>query len=111
MASGKVTNILVQKYYPLITLKGMHVNPVKLPGKVFYKMTFMTKKTLTHVYHVYHVVFKAVFDTTWRGAVWKMLRSIWVDPKIKSLNEAMHGNDECAVIINGQLTGWFRVEI
>ena len=34
-----------------------------------------------------------------------------VDPKITSLIEAMCDNVECAVIINGQLTEWFRVEI
>ena len=31
------------------------------------------------------VYFKAAFDTIWRGALWKMLRSVGVDPKIMSL--------------------------
>ena len=34
-----------------------------------------------------------------------------MDPKITSLIEAMHDNVECAVVINGQLTELFRVEI
>ena len=35
----------------------------------------------------------------------------WVDPTITSLIEAMYDNVEYAVIINDQLTEWFRVEI
>ena len=34
-----------------------------------------------------------------------------MDAKIASLIEAMHDNVECAVVINGQLKEWFRVEI
>ena len=40
-----------------------------------------------------------------------MLRSTGVDSMITSLTEAIYDNVECAVIINGQLTQWFRVEI
>ena len=36
------------------------------------------------------VDFKAAFDTIWRGALWKMLRSVGVDPKMISLIEAMY---------------------
>ena len=61
--------------------------------------------------HFNFVDFKAAFDTIWRGALWKVLRSIGVDPKIASLIGAMYDNVECAVDINGQLTQWFRVEI
>ena len=61
--------------------------------------------------HFNVVYFKASFDTIWRGALWKMLRSIGVDPKIISLIEAMYDIVECAVVINGQLTEWLRVEI
>ena len=39
-----------------------------------------------------------------------MLRSTGEDPKITSLIEAMYYSVECAVVINGQLTEWFRVE-
>ena len=58
--------------------------------------------------HVNVVDFKAAFDNIWRGALWKMLRSIWVDPKITSLIEAMYDMVESAVVINGQLAEWFR---
>ena len=47
--------------------------------------------------HLNFVDFKAAFDTIWRGALWKMLRSIGVNPKITSLIEAMCDSDECAV--------------
>ena len=50
-------------------------------------------------------------DIIWRGALWKMLRYIGVDPLITSLIEAMYDSVECTIAINGQLTGWFRVEI
>ena len=50
--------------------------------------------------HLNVVDFKAAFDTIWKGALWKMLRPIWVDPKITSLIEAMYNNVECAVVIN-----------
>ena len=65
----------------------------------------------TNPVHFNVVVFKAAFDIIWRGALWKMLRSIGVDPKITSLIEAMYENVKCAVVINGQLTEWFRAEI
>ena len=45
------------------------------------------------------------------GALWKMLRSTVEDPKITSLIEAVYENIECAVVIIGQLTERFRVEI
>ena len=61
--------------------------------------------------HFIFVDFKAAFDAIWRGALWKMLRSTGVDPKITSLIEAMCDNVECAVVINCQMTEWFGVEI
>ena len=61
--------------------------------------------------HINFVDFKAVYDIIWRGALWKTLRSIWMDPKITSLIEAMYDNVESVVVINGQLTEYFRVEI
>ena len=51
---------------------------------------------------------RRAFDTTW--ILWKMLRSIGVDPKIKSQIEAMYENVECAVVINGQMIVWLREE-
>ena len=61
--------------------------------------------------HLNFVDFKAAFDIIWRWALWKMLRYIGMDPKITSLIEAMYDNVGCAVVNNGQLTEWFRVEI
>ncbi len=55
--------------------------------------------------------FKAASDTIWWDALWKMLRSVGVYPKMTSLIEAMYENVEYAVTINGQLTDWFKVEI
>ena len=55
--------------------------------------------------------FEAAFDTIWREVLWKMLRSFGVDPKITSLIETMYDDAEYAIVINGQLTEWFRVEI
>ena len=43
--------------------------------------------------------------------MWKMLRSIGVDPKIRSLIETLYDNVECVVVINDQMAEWFRVEI
>ena len=51
---------------------------------------------------------EAAFDSTWSGALWKMLRSIAVDPKMTSLNEAIDDNVECPAVINGQLREWFK---
>ena len=38
-----------------------------------------------------------------------MLRTIGVDPKIVRLVESMYSETECAIIIDGQLTDWFKV--
>ena len=40
-----------------------------------------------------------------------MLRNARVDPKITLLIEDVHDNVTCAVVINGQLTKWFSMEI
>ena len=50
------------------------------------------------------VDFSAAFDTTWRGALWNMLRFIGVDPKITRLIEATYDNVNCEVVLNGQMT-------
>ena len=55
--------------------------------------------------------FKAAFDTVWRKALWKMLLSIGVDKKIVSIIEQLYSDTECAVVIDGQITEWFKVEI
>ena len=53
--------------------------------------------------------FKAAFDTIWREAFWKCLRSIGVDQVLVDLIENMYKQTECAVVINGKITDWFQV--
>ena len=69
------------------------------------------EKAKEHQVSLHFVDVKAAFYIIWRGALWKMLRSIGVDLKITPLIEIMYDNVECAVVISGQLTEWFRVEI
>ena len=52
---------------------------------------------------------KAAFDTIWREALWKCLRSIGVDQVLVDLIENMYKQTECAVVINGKTTDWFQV--
>ena len=46
------------------------------------------------------VEFNAAFDAIWKGALWKMLRSIGEDPNITSLIEAMCDTIECVILLN-----------
>lgn len=55
--------------------------------------------------------FKAAFDTVWRKALWKMLRSIGVDQNIVAIIEDMYDRTECAIQIDGKLTEWFSVNV
>ena len=55
--------------------------------------------------------FKLVFDTIWRNALWKMLRTIGVNTKIIDIIEYMYQKTECAVLINNSLTECFKVMI
>ena len=59
--------------------------------------------------HWNFVDFKAAFDTIWRVALWKCLRSIGVDQVLVDLIENMYKQTECAVVINGKITDWFQV--
>ena len=61
--------------------------------------------------HFNFVDFKAAFDTIWRKALWKMMLAIGIDPKIINIIEDMYNNTECAVVIEGQLTDWFTVQV
>ena len=61
--------------------------------------------------HFNFIDFKAAFDTIWRKALWKMMLSINVDPKIVRILENLYDNTECAVVIDGQLTAWFKVDV
>ena len=53
--------------------------------------------------------FKAAFDTVWREALWKCLLSIGVEKNLIYLIKYMYDQTECAVIVNGKVTGWFQV--
>ena len=61
--------------------------------------------------HFNFIDFKAAFDTIWRKALWKMMLEIGIDPKIVRILETLYDNTECAVVIDGQITSWFKVEI
>ena len=61
--------------------------------------------------HFNFVDFKDAFDTIWRKALWKMLKAIGVDPKIVNIIENLYSNTKCAVVIDGQITNWFAVNV
>ena len=61
--------------------------------------------------HFHFIDFKAAFDTIWRSALWKMLKSIGISIKIVNILEFMYKNTECTVMIDKNLTEWFRVEV
>ena len=53
--------------------------------------------------HFNFVDFKSAFDTIWRKALWKMLRSIGVENKIVNIIQQLYEETECAVVTNGQI--------
>ena len=59
--------------------------------------------------HWNFVDFKAAFDTIWREALWKCLRSIGVEKVMIDLIDSMHKQTECSVSVNGKITEWFKV--
>ena len=59
--------------------------------------------------HLNFIDFKSAFDTIWRIALWKMMKSIGIDPKIVRIIEKLYQDTECAVVIDGNLTKWFHV--
>ncbi|PIK47844.1 hypothetical protein BSL78_15289 [Apostichopus japonicus] len=61
--------------------------------------------------HWNFVDFKAAFDTIWREALWKCLRSIGVDPKLVDLIARMYEKTKCSVMVNGKITEWFEVQV
>ena len=61
--------------------------------------------------HWNFVDFKAAFDTIWREALWKCLRSINVDSKLVDLIEEMYAHTKCAVTVNGKISEWFKVGV
>ena len=61
--------------------------------------------------HWNFVDFKAAFDTIWREALWKCLRSIGVDKVLVDLIESMYKQTKCSVMVNGKITDWFEVVV
>ena len=61
--------------------------------------------------HFNIVDFKAVFDTVRRKALWKIMKNINIDPKIVRIIESLYNETECTMIIGGQQTDWFKLEI
>ena len=59
--------------------------------------------------HWNFVDFKAAFDTIWRDALWRCLRSIGTDKVLVDLIESMYKQTKCAVMVNGKVTEWFDV--
>ena len=55
--------------------------------------------------------FKSAFDTVWRKALWRMMIAIGVDTKIVNIIEALYKDTECAIVIDGHITEWFKVNI
>ena len=54
---------------------------------------------------------KSAFDTVWRKALWRMMIAIGVDTKIVNIIEALYKDTECAIVIDGHITEWFKVNI
>ena len=61
--------------------------------------------------HWNFVDFKAAFDTIWREALWKCLRSIGVDKALVDLIECIYKQSTCSVMVNGKISDWFDVLI
>ena len=61
--------------------------------------------------HYHFVDFKSAFDTIWRKALWKMMRSIGVCNKIVNIVEKMYEKTTCAVVVDKFLTDWFSVSV
>ena len=59
--------------------------------------------------HFNFIDVKAAFDTVWREALWRMLEVVGVGGKV--LNIIRHGDTECAVVVDGCTSEWFRVGI
>ena len=87
------------------------------PGRGTIDAIFVTRQILEKAkehnlnIHLNLIDFKAAFDTIWRKALWKMMRSIGVDPKIVSIIENLYKDTECAIVIDGNMTKWFRVNV
>ena len=60
--------------------------------------------------HYHFVDFKSTFNTIWRKALCKMMRSIAINKKIVSIVGKMYGKTTCAVV-DGLFTEWFSVSV
>ena len=61
--------------------------------------------------HFHFADFKSAFDTIWRKALWRMMRSIGFCNKIVSIIEKMYEKTTCTVAVDGLLTEWFSLGV
>ena len=61
--------------------------------------------------HFHFIDFKSAFDTVWRKALCKMMRAIGVSSRFVNILEKMYDKTNCAVVIEGHITGWFHVSV
>ena len=61
--------------------------------------------------HYHFVDLKSAFDTTWRKALWKIMRSIGMKKKMVHIVEKMHAKTTCDVVVDGLLTERFSVSV
>ena len=61
--------------------------------------------------HYHFVDLKSTFDTIWRKALWKIMRSIGMKKKIVYIVEKMHAKTACDVVVDGLLTERFSVSV
>ena len=61
--------------------------------------------------HYHFINFKSAFDTIWRKALGKVMRSIDINKKIVNLVEKMYGKTTCTVVVDWVLTEWFSVSV
>ena len=61
--------------------------------------------------HCHFLDFKSAFETIWRKASRKMMRSIGKNKKIVSFVEKIYDKTTCAVVVNGLLTEWLSVSV
>ena len=61
--------------------------------------------------HYHFADLKSAFDTTWRKALWKIMRSIGMKKKIVHIVEKMHAKTTCDVVVDGLLTERFSVSV
>ena len=81
-------------------------------GAIFIVRQLMKKPKEKGINCHYHFVdFRSTFDTIWRKALWKMMRSIGINKKIVRIVEKMYDKTICAVVVDDLLTEWISVSV